>query len=174
MNNDLAAAPSADVSAATFSFAAVEGFHASLLAAAPPTIRSRATQESWTTTALIAALQKTSAPSDSTGDPPKAPSTTTSHQHLARSSGAAAGGIHDSVQDNDLGLNGQLDVANAESEYDLAANKISTKPRSSTGISPPQHPARSSNETADDTFGSSQKAALWTRRTGSRAGTSWT
>ena len=48
VDSDPAVAPSADVSAATFSFDAVEGFHASLLAAAPPTIRSRATQESWT------------------------------------------------------------------------------------------------------------------------------
>ena len=63
IDSDPVAAPSADVSAATFSFDAVEGFRASLLAAAPPTIRSRATQESWTTTALIAALQEASASS---------------------------------------------------------------------------------------------------------------
>ena len=40
VDSDPTVAPSADVSAATFSFDAVEGFHASLLAAAPPTIRS--------------------------------------------------------------------------------------------------------------------------------------
>ena len=67
MDSDPTAVPSADVSAATFSFDAVEGFHASLLDAAPPTIRQRATRERWTTTALIAALQKAPAPSDSTG-----------------------------------------------------------------------------------------------------------
>ena len=38
MDSDPAAVPSADVSAAKFSFDAVEGFHASLLAAAPPKI----------------------------------------------------------------------------------------------------------------------------------------
>ena len=42
VDSDPAAVPSVDVSAATFSFDAVEGFHASLLDAAPPTIRQQA------------------------------------------------------------------------------------------------------------------------------------
>ena len=105
MDSDLPAVPSVDASTATFSFDAVEGFHASLLVAAPPNIRQRATRESWTTTALIAALQKASASSDSTDDPPKDSPTTTSHQYPARVSGVAAGGTHDSTEENALGLN---------------------------------------------------------------------